>query len=84
MSQRSILDGLRSIGQLTIKMIVKFLKMVYTGILRYCNAFEPVQMVRTSRTEMGAQFFASFQLKGRSSIQPILFAEMTHTTPTRD
>lgn len=49
----------QSTSPYAIKMMVKFLKMVYIGIGKYCNAFDPVYIMPTKKTTIGYHFLAA-------------------------
>lgn len=56
-----------------IKIIVKFLKIVYTGILKNCNALEDVYIIATNNTAIGDHFLASSLLNCLYVITPNAF-----------
>lgn len=49
----------QSTSPYAIKIMVKFLKIVYIGMGKYCNAFDPVYIMPTKKTTIGYHFLAA-------------------------
>jgi len=67
-----------------MRMIVRFLNIVYTGMLKCCKLFDPVYMTVTSKKLIGNQVLASFQRNESNEIMPSRFTMVTQTTQTND